>query len=207
MAKKKKHEGGKKHKKTVKVVVAAKTHKKHKGGKRKGRRSITLSKVSGRVYSHKRGGYRRTKRSGSLWHSNPGLGGLVRIPSSQELMAVGIGALALPAINKLVKNLPLPDLMKAGWGGIATELLIGSVASVMTRKFVSGSAGDVVFVLALANGVQKSVRQLSGTVADSLGLADADAMSYYGPGSMGDADAMSYYETGQLSDGGLPTMV
>jgi len=208
MAKKKgKRKGGGRRRKAVVVARPTKRRKSTKPRKTTKRRGSRRSGVTLRRVSVGKMPKSKYRIAGTVM-ANP-LGGLIRIPSTQELMAVGIGAIALPAVNSLVKKLPLPDLMKTGWGGIATELVIGSVASVMARKFVGSAAGDVIFVLALANGVQKSVRQVSGTVADTIGLADdgttAGSLAYYDPSQ---TPGVGYYEAGPgLGAQSLPEMV
>lgn len=212
---KKKRKGGKRRKHAVKVA-APKVPRRRRSSRRRSvkrstkRRSSRRSGVTLRRVSTGKMPKTKFRIAGTVL-ANP-LGGLIRLPSTQELMAVGIGALALPAVNKLLKTLPLPDLMKAGWGGIATELLVGSVASVMARRFVGGSAGDVIFVLALSNAVQKSVRQVSGGIADTIGLSDdgttaGSQLAYYDPASA--PASMGYYEGQSLGDNesGLPEMV
>lgn len=143
------------------------------------------------------------------------VGNFIRIPSGQELMAVGVGALALPAVSMLFKRyVPLPAVMKESWGGIATDLLIGSAASMAARRFVSPQAGDVVFVLTLARGVQAVTKQVVGaeraTAWLGLGMEGEgdESLGYYEAGQLGYADAPGFGdETMAAESNELPTMV
>jgi hypothetical protein len=145
------------------------------------------------------GGYPRTLRA------NPPLGGWLRLPSTQELLGVGVGALALPAVTKFVRNLPfMPEMTKVGWGGIATELVIGSIASVAARRFINNTTGDVVFLLTLGKAVQSTAKQVLGpeNASNLLGLGEDPAnLAYYDPQN----PALSYVDpsqTGGLNDEG-----
>ena len=191
-----------------------KSHKRH----RKAHKAAAVRVVRRRRRSHKRvhrvirrRGHRRGRKPISLKsitirgsRSNPPVMGLLRIPSKQELMAVGIGAVALPFANKMVKGLPfVPDVLKAGWGGIATELVIASLASVGVRRFVSPAAGDVIFILGLANGVQKTLVQLAPGIAGTVGLSE---VGYYEQSQLGYVDPTQTALGGTVQDQ-MPTMV
>jgi len=169
-------------------------HKKH-GHRKHARRRTSVASAVKRVLG---GGKRKRRRSRSISLRSVSIRGLVarrnagllRIPTTQELTSVAIAALALPAVTKLVTNLPfMPSFLQANadgtptWGSIATELALASVASVGARRFVGSAAGDVIFVLGLARGIQNSVRKLSPDLsAKFLGLGE---VAYYSESQLG----------------------
>lgn len=175
-------------------------HRRYRRSHRKSRRrssGITLRRIGGRRSSRQ-----RYRIAGIAVARNP-IGGFVRLPTMNELMWVGGAALVVPAISKLMKSPanPMPAFMKTGWGGIATELLLASVASVMVRKYVNATAGDAIFILGLANGVTQTVRQVAPlSVQEMIGITPAQVAvaaspaagtSFYAPSRLGHVDPAS----------------
>jgi len=111
------------------------------------------------------------------------LGGFVQLPSVQEMLWVGGGAIALPTITEKVIGF-LPATMQGAWMKILTEALTGSVASALVRKFVSTTAGDLLFTVTLVRVLPKVVGQLTGgkigeVVSDYETIGDSDQLSMY----------------------------
>ncbi len=145
--------------------------------------------------------FRRVSRRSIKRGNPPALGGWFRIPTVQELLWVGVGALGVPTVNRFLTNLIPLEAVKSGYGNIATELVIGSLASGFARKYAGSTAGDVIFTLVLARAVGRTAFNLSGGM---VGFADAadEALSFYDPA--GNRAAIGFVDpsvTGALSEG------
>ena len=140
-------------------------------GRKGRRRSFTFRRVSRR--SIKRG-------------NPPSIGGgWFRIPTMQELLWVGVGSLGLPTVNRFVTNLIPLDAVKSGYGNIATEFLIGAVASGAARKYAGSNAGDILFTLVLARAVGRTAFAVSGGLVGFAEADEAGQMSFYQPDQLG----------------------
>jgi hypothetical protein len=161
--------------------------KQHATAARKGWRGRKRSKRSNPF----RRSRRRAARRGMRMNLPKIASGLIRLPSMQELLWVGVGSLGMPFINKTVTGLIPVDALKTGYGNIATEFVIGSVASGFARKFAGSTAGDVLFLLTLARAVGRVGYRLSnGTV----GFEDADQLGAEGFSAEGfSAEELGYY--------------
>lgn len=201
-----------------KVTAVAMPRKRNRRSRKSHRRAVRRS--SG-VTLRRVGGFRAPKqryRIAGTVLSNP-LGGLVRLPTMNELMWVGGAALVVPAISKLMKSPanPMPAIMKDGWGGIATELVLASVASVMVRKYVNATAGDAIFILGLANGVTQVVRKVAPvSVQEMIGITPMQVAvaasaptsvgtQYYAPSRLGHMDPQAAGGFGDSNDS-FPSM-
>lgn len=170
---------------------------------RKARRSrrakapiFKLARRRGRKGKRRSFTFRRVSRR-SLKRNPPTIGGFFRIPTMQELMWVSVGALGLPTVNRFVTNLIPLEAVKSGYGNIATEFLIGAVASGAARKYVGGTAGDILFTLVLARAVGRTAFQ----VTKGMGMATPIGFE-----AMEDQEGVDYFQPdGQLAyTGPLP---
>jgi len=138
-----------------------KTRKRTKSGafRKKPRRLFRL-----RIRRAKKKGGRRAYSFLPARRSNP-FGGMIRIPTLPEVGAVLAGGVVLPMAFIKINDLSfMPSVLKAGWGNIAFELVLGTVASGLTRKYLSPNMGDVLFYVVLARAVARGVSQAMPSV-------------------------------------------
>ena len=143
-----------------------------------------------KVHSNPRKHYTRKRRASRRSHSRRGhrnavrrmgfLGGLVKLPSVNELLWVGGGAIAIPTLARKIEDF-LPAMFKGGWGSIATEFVTGSALSAAVRKFVSPMAGDMLFTVTLVRTLPRVASQLTGGAIGG-GLSDYGQLGgWYAP--------------------------
>lgn len=152
------------------------THKKRHYSRKhskRGRRSRPLHtiRISGNPRRHRR----NPRRGGRT------VGKFFRLPTMSEMLWLGGTAIALPTVSRMINQF-LPASFQTGWGRLGSEFVIGSVGSVLVKRFVSEQAGNAVFTVMLVTVLPKVVGQLTGGMIGTLG--EGESLSYLDPSNL-----------------------
>lgn len=133
--------------------------------------------------------FHRRRRSNPF--SLPKIGGLVSMPSMQQLLGAAIAVSAIPMLNTLIVGnkekpglIPLP-MLQTGYPNIAAEFVLGSVAAALVKKFASEKAAEVVTLLVLSRAVGRVLFSVSRgrvgfeDIENTLGFYETPQLGYY----------------------------